>query len=124
MRVAAFGLVVLAGLAAVLLGVSSMDLALAQPPLRKQVPPAIPVRTAAAASAGDLIAFSSTVENGPTQVTVIDAKARVMTVYAIDRTSGEIELKSVRNVSWDLRMEEFNGVRPLPREIRELLEQR
>lgn len=124
MRVAAFGLVVLAVLVAATLGISSMDLASAQQPSRQHVPPAIPVRTAAAASAGDLIAFSSTVENGPTQVMVIDAKARVMTVYQIDRITSRIELKSVRNVNWDLRMEEFNGVRPLPREIRELLEQR
>ena len=36
--------------------------------------------------------------------------------------TGQIELKSVRNVQWDLLIEEFNGVRPLPREIRALLE--
>jgi hypothetical protein len=55
---------------------------------------------------------------------VIDAKLRVMGVYQIDGTSGEIALKSVRNFSWDLQMTEFNAASPLPREIRSLLEQR
>ena len=31
---------------------------------------------------------------------------------------------SVRNIHWDLQMMEFNGVNPLPREIRLQLEQR
>jgi hypothetical protein len=47
-----------------------------------------------------------------------------MSVYHIDRQTGEIALRSVRNVAWDLQMEEFNGVSPSPREIRSLLEQR
>ncbi len=58
------------------------------------------------------------------QLTVIDPQTRVMSVYHIDVTSGAITLKSVRNIHWDLQMSEFNGVSPLPREIRALLEQR
>lgn len=52
-------------------------------------------------------------------VALIDPKARVMSVYQIDRNSGEITLRSVRNVTWDLQLDEFNGTRPTPREIRE-----
>ena len=56
---------------------------------------------------------------------MIDVKNRTMSVYHIDRSSGsKIELKSVRNFHWDLLMEEFNGVSPLPREIRALIEQK
>ena len=69
------------------------------------------------------MAFSSEAGSGPAQVTLIDVKTRVMCVYHVDRATGQIELKSVRNFHWDLLMEEFNGVRPLPREIRALLEQ-
>ena len=47
-----------------------------------------------------------------------------MAVYHIDTTTGEIVLKSVRNIHYDLKMIEFNGTSPLPREIRSLLEQR
>ena len=57
------------------------------------------------------MAFSSELGNGPAQVTLIDVKSRVMCVYHVDRATGQIELKSVRNVHWDLLMEEFNGVR-------------
>lgn len=52
-------------------------------------------------------------------VALVDPRARVMSVYQIDRNSGEITLRSVRNVTWDLQLDEFNGTRPTPREIRE-----
>ena len=56
------------------------------------------------------------------QLTVVDSDTRTLAVYHIDTTSGEISLKSVRNINYDLRMIEFNGTSPLPREIRSLLE--
>jgi hypothetical protein len=58
------------------------------------------------------------------QVTVIDPETRVLGVYHIDLNTGEIVLKSVRNIHWDLQMVEFNGTSPLPREVRSLLEQK
>ena len=57
-------------------------------------------------------------------LTVIDPRQQVMGVYRIDLGSGKITLLSVRNIHWDLQMTEFNGVNPLPREIRQQLEQR
>jgi hypothetical protein len=122
MRVAAFGLGVLAVFVVVFSAVSLDPSACAQAPQQPTAQPVLPARIPLAV-AGDLMAFSSDVGSGPAQVTLIDAKSRVMCVYHVDRTTGQIELKSVRNVHWDLRMEEFNGVRPLPREIRALLEQ-
>jgi hypothetical protein len=71
-------------------------------------------------SAG-LIALSFDVE-GRQQVTVIDPGSRVMAVYHVDRTTGGLSLKSVRNVHWDLQIEEFNSANPTPREIRALTE--
>ncbi len=73
---------------------------------------------------GNLLALSSDRADGPQQVTLVDTQKRVMSVYHIDRATGEITLKSVRSVHWDLLMEEFNGQSPLPREIRRLLEHR
>jgi hypothetical protein len=73
---------------------------------------------------GELIALSADSGKGFQQVTLIDPKRRVMSVYHIDFASGEIALKSVRNVNWDLQMEEFNGISPSPREIRNLHERR
>ena len=72
----------------------------------------------------ELVSFSSPIDDHRQQVTVIDPRMRVMSVYHIHRDTGEIALKSVRNITWDLQMDEFNSVNPLPREIRSLLEQK
>ena len=74
------------------------------------------------AASQQLIALSS--DAGPSQqVTLIDPKTQVMGVYHIDRATGEIALKSVRKIRWDLLMEEFNATSPSPRDIRSLVEQ-
>src|SRR5687767_472634 len=77
-----------------------------------------------AVPSGQLMALSAELGDGRQQITLIDPRTRVMSVYQIDRTSGEISLKSVRSVHWDLLMDEFNSDSPTPREIRSLLEQR
>jgi hypothetical protein len=71
---------------------------------------------------GDLIVvpFGSP-EKGPL-LSVIDPRQRVMSVYRLDPTSGKIALKSVRNLHWDLQMNDFNNEPPLPREIQSLIE--
>lgn len=122
MRVAVCGLGVLAVLVVVFSAISLDPSAYAQTSKQPTAQPVLPTRIPLAA-AGDLMAFSSEAGSGPAQVTLIDVKSRVMCVYHVDRANGQIELKSVRNFHWDLLMEEFNGVRPLPREIRALLEQ-
>lgn len=78
-------------------------------------------RPEVATGTGQLIAVASDNGGGPQQVVLIDPQARVMGVYHVDRTTGELSLKSVRNVHWDLMMDEFNGSNPSPREIRSLL---
>ena len=61
---------------------------------------------------------------GRQQLTIIDTKDRVIAIYHVDPTNGEVALKSVRNIRWDLQMTQFNGTSPLPQEIRSLTEQR
>jgi hypothetical protein len=70
---------------------------------------------------GELIALSFDVGNGRQQITLVDPRTRMIGVYHVDPASGELSLKSVRNVHWDLQMDEFNGTTPSPREIRSLL---
>lgn len=84
--------------------------------------PSRPNAPQAAAANQDLIAVSAVVGDRLQQVTVIDPKQRVMSVYHIDLVSGKIALRSVRNIHWDLQMTDFNGDAPLPREIQALLE--
>jgi hypothetical protein len=72
----------------------------------------------------DLIALSYDAGEGRQQVAVIDPRGRALAVYHIDRATGELSLKSVRNLTWDLQIEDFNSTNPTPREIRALTEQR
>lgn len=58
------------------------------------------------------------------QIALVDPERKVISVYGIDRTSGEIKLSSVRKVEWDLQLDEFNGKQPTPREIRSNVERR
>jgi hypothetical protein len=77
-----------------------------------------PIDSPSNSSGGGLITHVSATEGQPLTVTVIDPKQRVMAVYYVDRASGEITLKSVRNFTWDLQMIEFNSGNPLPQDIR------
>jgi len=85
--------------------------------------PALTAAHAVSAS-GDLIALGSDVAEGRQQVTVIDTRSLVMTVYHIEHATGTIALKSVRNIQADLLMDEYNTASPLPREIRAILKQK
>ena len=71
-----------------------------------------------------VLALSSDVDERRVQLTIIDPQTRALVVYHVDKPSGEVSLRSVRNFHWDLQMDEFNGKNPLPREIRSLLQSR
>lgn len=75
-------------------------------------------------ASGEMIALGGPSDDKGQLLTVIDPRQRVMSVYHIARADGKIELRSVRNIHWDLQMLEFNCESPLPREIRALLEPR
>lgn len=59
---------------------------------------------------------------GPITAVVYDPQQKALGVYHVDRTTGEIELKSVRQIQWDLRMLHFQGKAPLPEDIKNGLE--
>ena len=70
------------------------------------------------ASSAELITHVTAADTEPQVVTVIDPRQRVMAVYHVDRATGEITPKSIRNFTWDLQMIEFNSGNPLPQDIR------
>jgi hypothetical protein len=76
------------------------------------------------ASSPDLLAIGCDAGEGRQQITIVDPRQRVMAVYHIDRATGALSLRSVRNLHWDLLIEDFNSASPTPREIRALKEQR
>jgi hypothetical protein len=71
-------------------------------------------------STAPLFADVTSNDGGPQTVTVIDPIQRVMAVYHVDKASGEIALKSVRNLTWDLQLMDFNSQKPLPKDIRDM----
>ena len=71
-----------------------------------------------------MIALQAKAADGGAQVILINASESVMGVYHVGSVDGKITLQSVRNVKWDMLMEEYNGQEPLPREIRTLMESR
>lgn len=71
---------------------------------------------------GELMVFALPGKEGQQQVTVVDPRQRVIGLYLLDSTSGEISLKGVRRIDGDLMMEEFNSTSPTPREIRAILQ--
>lgn len=72
----------------------------------------------------ELIALPTPIDNTRQQLTVIEPRTHVLSVYHLDLATGSVTLKSVRNLSWDLQLDEFNGVKPLPREIRAQMQTR
>ena len=81
-------------------------------------------RPASAGASCDGLVALATPAGQHQQITVIDPRTRAMAVYHVDMTTGEIVLRSVRNIQFDLQMIEINGTNPLPGEIRAILEQR
>lgn len=61
---------------------------------------------------------------GPIAAVVYDPQQQVLGVYHVDRITGEIELKSVRQIQWDLQLLHWQGKKPLPEEIKNDLEAR
>src|SRR3954468_10926010 len=110
MRSAGLGLVIGFGIATVVLAEFPQVQA-------QRTPPAAP---------GDLIALPFDGGDGKQQMTIVDPKTRVVAVYQVDKATGSLALRSVRNVHWDLLMEEYNTSHgsPTPRDIRALAEQR
>jgi hypothetical protein len=65
----------------------------------------------------ELITYCTPAEGKPTSLLVIDPAARRVAVYHINRESGEIQLKSVRNIAGDLSLDNWNTGGLSPDEI-------
>ncbi len=119
MRAAVVGVVL--GFCVILVGAVGFPEAAAQ----KSASPLVSHHPSAHQQTGsaDLLALSAEAE-GRQQITVIDPKQKVLAVYHVDRTTGAVSLRSVRNLQWDLLIEDFNSANPTPREIRALTQQR
>jgi hypothetical protein len=84
-----------------------------------QRPAAFPLQSTLANA--DMLAVSASVGDKYQQITIIDPKRHVMSVYHIEFATGKIALRSVRAFEFDLQMKQYNGKEPLPEEIQSLL---
>ncbi|PHS03388.1 MAG: hypothetical protein COA78_17965 [Blastopirellula sp.] len=73
---------------------------------------------------GNLISITMPAENGSQHLVLIDRQTRVMSVYAVDPANGKISLLSVRDIKWDLLIEDLNGGSPSPRDVQLMIGQR
>lgn len=73
---------------------------------------------AAGAGPGGLVSQVIQQDGRPPAVLVTDPANAVLAVYHVDPTTGALSLKSVRNVSWDLKMLHFNSEDPSPKDVR------
>lgn len=103
------------GLGVALAGAACCWTAAAQQPFA-----ASPLAATTGVGAASLITNFQPGDGGkPTVLTIVDPQLRTIGVYHINRENGEIHLKSVRNFSADLQIDQFNSNSPLPKEIRE-----
>lgn len=72
------------------------------------------------ATGNEVQTVSVMLPSGMQQIVIHDTRTMRMAVYHIDGGSGRIQLKSVRDLTWDLKMEHFNGQSPLPAELKQM----
>jgi hypothetical protein len=77
-----------------------------------------PIDLPAHANGSELFTQVTAADGQPLTVTVVDPRQRVMAIYHVDRATGEITPKSIRNITWDLQMTDYNSGKPLPKDIR------
>ena len=79
----------------------------------------------ASISQDGLVVISGGTAGGNQQVLLlVDPKTRRLACYHVELSSGKVSLRSVRNIRWDLEIDEFNGTEPTPERIRALLQSR
>jgi len=74
-----------------------------------------------------MLAFSAVVDNNVKTLTIIDPINQSLMVYHVylnGPDAGKVELMSGRNISADFMFDEYQAMRPLPKELRALLEQK
>lgn len=53
---------------------------------------------------------------------VVDTAARHAAVYHVDAASGTLTLRSTRDISWDLLVDDFNAQEPRPAALKKMLQ--
>jgi len=71
---------------------------------------------------GPLWMSDSALDDGRRLLIVVDTISRHAAVYHVDPATGGLTLKSARDLSWDLTLDDFNAQDPKPAALRKMLE--
>lgn len=74
------------------------------------------------AQAGPLWISESTIDEGRRLLIVVDSATRHAAIYHVEPAAGTVTLRSTRDLSWDLVLEDFNAQDPKPAALRRMLE--
>jgi hypothetical protein len=107
---------VLGPVAALLLVLAAAAGAASQVPGPRVSPPPAPT------GAAGLWVSDSPLEDGRRLLVVVDPVTRHAAVYHLDSASGGLTLKSARDLTWDLSIDEFNSREPRPAALRKMLQ--
>ena len=77
-----------------------------------------------AAGSDALVAIPGPDSESQQSLLVLDRSLQTIASYQIDKQSGQISLRCVRNIRGDLQMDDFNGTEPSPEKIQALLQAR
>lgn len=88
-------------------------------PSQSQLKTAKSGATAQVSATPNLIVTTTIIE-GTQQLTLIDPNTRVISIYHVS-SDGRLTLKCVRDAQWDMKIDDYNGASPSPREIRALI---
>lgn len=75
-----------------------------------------------ATEAGPLWISESPLDDGRRMLMVVDGGSRHVAVYHVDAASGSLVLRSTRDISWDLLVDDFNAQEPRPAALRRMLQ--
>jgi hypothetical protein len=64
----------------------------------------------------------SPVDEGRRLLVVVDPATRHAAVYHLDTTTGSLSLKSTRDITWDLMVDDFNAQEPRPAALKRLIQ--
>jgi hypothetical protein len=72
--------------------------------------------------AGQFWTMTTPLDDGRQMLLVLDQQSRCLAIYHVDAVAGTVQLKSTRDLTWDLMIEEFNAQEPRPSSLKKMAE--
>lgn len=72
--------------------------------------------------AGHFWTMTAPLDDGRQMLLLLDQQSRCLAIYHVDPVAGTVQLKSTRDLTWDLMIEEFNAQEPRPSSLKKMAE--